>query len=124
MDFGTTVLGAMGIILGVLMPVLVVGLILWYKARRNQLLHETALKLAEKGLPVPAALFDDQTSTAGSLRQGVVLLMLGIGICLALFLCGIKFWAIGVIPMFMGLGYLIVWKLEGGASEAATIQKS
>lgn len=123
MDFGTTILGAMGIILGVLMPVLVVGLILWYKAHRTKLLHETALKLAEKGQPVPAELFADQSSTSGSLRQGVVLLMLGIGICLALYLCGIKFWAIGIIPLFMGLGYLMVWKLESGVAETVSSSK-
>ena len=123
MDFGTTILGAMGIILGVLMPVFMVGLILWYKARRNQLMHETALKLAEKGLPVPASLFSDQTEPFASLRSGVVLLMLGLGISLALYLCGIKFWAIGIIPLFMGLGYLIVWKLEGNGTNAIVAQK-
>ena len=123
MDFGTTILGAMGIILGLLMPVMVVGLILWYKTRRNQLMHETALKLAEKGQPVPASLFADQTGPFASLRTGVVLLMLGLGISLALYLCGIKFWAVGIIPMFMGLGYLIVWKLEGGGTSATVAQK-
>ena len=35
MDFGTTVLGAMAIVLGLIMPVTLVGIILWYKARRN-----------------------------------------------------------------------------------------
>ena len=123
MDFGTTILGAMGIVLGMLMPVLVVGLILWYKARRNQLMHETALKLAENGQPVPASLFADETSSFASLRNGVVLLMLGLGISLALFLCSIKLWAVGIIPMFMGLGYLIVWKLEGGGTGTVVAQK-
>ena len=123
MDFGTTILGAMGIILGLLVPVMVVGLILWYKTRRNQLMHDTALKLAETGLPVPASLFADQTGPFASLRTGVVLLMLGLGISLALYLCGIKFWAVGIIPMFMGLGYLIVWKLEGGGTSATVAQK-
>ena len=123
MDFGTTIRGAMGIIFVVMMPVMVVGLILWYKARRNQLMHETALKLAEKGQPVPSSLFAEQTGPFASLRTGVVLLMLGLGISLALYLCGIKFWAVGIIPMFMGLGYLIVWKLEGGTTSAVVLQK-
>jgi hypothetical protein len=117
MDFGTTILGAMAIVLGLLMPVTVVGIILWYKAQRNSLLHETALKLAEKGQPVPAELFADRTEPYSDLRRGVVLAMLGLGISLALFLVEMRFWAFGIIPMFMGLGYLIVWKLrsiEGG----------
>ncbi|MCY7388751.1 MAG: DUF6249 domain-containing protein [Burkholderiales bacterium] len=123
MDFGTTILGAMGIVLGLMLPVLLVGLILWYKARRIALLHATALKLAEKGQPVPPSLFADQAGPKANLRQGVVLLMLGLGICVALYLSGIKFWAAGIIPLFTGLGYLIVWKLEDGDSaDSASIR--
>ena len=118
MDFGTTILGAMGIILGLLMPVTLVGIILWYKARRNELLHETALKLAEKGQPVPPSLFDNQSGPHTHLRLGVVLVMLGIGTCLSLYMVGLRAWPFGIIPIFMGVGYLIVWKLE--ASERDT----
>ena len=119
MDFGTTILGVTAIVLGILMPVTVVGIILWYKSRRNQLLHETALKLAERGQPVPPELFVDPAEPYSDLRRGLVLAMLGLGICLALFLVGMRFWAFGIIPMFMGIGYLIVWKLrsiEGNGS--------
>lgn len=112
MDFGTTILGAIGIILGLVMPVTVVGIILWYKARKNQLMHATALKLAEQGQPIPPGLFANQPSSQSNLRYGVVLFLLGMGICLALYLSGLRFWAIGIIPMFMGVGYLIVWKLD------------
>lgn len=124
MDFGTTILGAMGILLGLLMPVTLVGIILWYKMRRNQLLHETALKLAEKGQPVPRELFADGAGTNSSLRLGVVLVMLGLGICVALQLAGLRAWSFGIIPVFMGLGYLIVWKLEKSARAESAIPKS
>ena len=112
MDFGTTIVASIGIFLGVLMPVMMVGIILWYKTRRNQLLHETALKLVEKGQPVPAALFVDQREPHSNLRRGVVLIMAGLGISLSLYLFGMQFWTFGIIPLFMGVGYLIVWKLE------------
>ena len=123
MDFGTTILGAMGIVLGLLMPVTLVGIILWYKMRRNQLLHETALKLAEKGQPIPPELFSDSSGPHANLRLGVVLLMLGIGIALALYLIGLRSWAFGIIPMFMGIGYLIVWKIETTERVTATATK-
>jgi len=55
MDFGTEILGAMGSILGLLVSAIVVGLIPWCKARRNQLTRETVLKLAEKGQPAPSS---------------------------------------------------------------------
>ena len=119
MDFGTTILGAMGIALGLLTPVTLVGIILWYKARRNQLLHDTALKLAENGQPVPPGLFAEPSGPHANLRLGVVLVMLGIGVCLSLYVTGLRFWALGIIPLFMGVGYLIVWKLESADRNAA-----
>ena len=122
MDFGTTVLGAMAIVLGLIMPVTLVGIILWYRARRNELLHETALKLAEKGQPIPARLFEG-SEPYSNLRRGVVLVMLGLGICLALYLYGMKFWAFGIIPLFTGAGYLIVWKIEIRTLSPTTITK-
>lgn len=112
MDIGTTILGAMGIVLGLLMPVTLVGIILWYKSRRNERLHDTALKLAASGQPIPPELFSGGWGPNTSLRLGVVLVMLGIGTCLALYMTGLRAWAFGIIPIFMGVGYLIVWKLE------------
>lgn len=122
MDFGTTVLGAMAIVLGLIMPVTLVGIILWYRARRNELLHETALKLAEKGQPIPARLFEG-SEPYSNLRRGVVLVMLGLGICLALYLYGMRFWAFGIIPLFTGAGYLIVWKIESRSLSSRTMTK-
>ena len=122
MDFGTTVLGAMAIVLGLIMPVTLVGIILWYRAHRNQLLHETALSLAEKGQPIPAELFVD-SKPYSNLRRGVVLVMLGLGICLALYLYGMRFWAFGIIPLFTGAGYLIVWKIESRTQRPTTMTK-
>ena len=118
MDFGTTIVASMAIFLGVLMPVAIVSTFLWYKARRNQLLHETALKLVEKGQPVPPELFADRREPHSNLRLGVVLVMLGLGIALSLYLSEMRFWTFGIIPLFMGAGYLIVWKLEGGDTKA------
>jgi hypothetical protein len=50
------------------------------------------------------------------MRRGVVLVMVGVG--LMLFFAAVNnweggSWAIGVIPFVIGLGYLLVWKLEG-----------
>lgn len=123
MDFGTTIVAGMAIVMGVLMPVLLIGVILWYKSRRNQLLHETALKLVEKGQPVPPALFVDQREPHSNLRRGIVLVMAGLGISLSLYLFGLKSWTFGIIPLFVGVGYLIVWKLESTGQNATASTK-
>jgi hypothetical protein len=50
------------------------------------------------------------------MRRGVVLLMVGFG--LMIFFGAVNdweggSWSLGVIPFLIGLGYLLVWKLEG-----------
>jgi len=75
--------------------------------------------LAEKGQPIPPALLAPPTPAVrqrSDMRRGVVLCMVGLG--LMLFFGAVNAWeggswAIGVIPFVIGLGYLLVWKLEG-----------
>ena len=100
-----------GILFGTLLPVLIVWLALRYKASRNQLVYDTAVKLAEKGQPVPAELFANLNPPGSDLRRGFVLVMLGVAICICLYELGVP-WTFGLIPLLMGVGFLIVWRLE------------
>ena len=100
-----------GILFGTLMPVLIIWLALRYRTSRNQLVYETAIKLAEKGQPVPAELFTNLNSSGSDLRRGFVLIMLGVAICICLYELGVP-WTFGLIPLLMGVGFLIVWRLE------------
>ncbi|MBC7621783.1 MAG: hypothetical protein H7232_00170 [Aeromicrobium sp.] len=100
-----------GILFGTLMPVLIIWLALRYRTSRNQLVYETAIKLAEKGQPVPAELFTNLNPGGSDLRRGFVLIMLGVAICICLYELGVP-WTFGLIPLLMGVGFLIVWRLE------------
>jgi hypothetical protein len=100
-----------GILFGTLMPVTIVWLVLRYRTSRNQMVYETAVKLAEKGQPVPAELFANLNPTGSDLRRGFVLIMLGVAICICLYELGVP-WTFGLIPLLMGVGFLIVWRLE------------
>lgn len=113
MDFGTTMVAGIAIILCVGAPLALVGLFLWFKSRKTRLIHETALRLAEKGQPVPPELFLGAEEPFSDLRRGVVLVSLGLGIALFMYQMD-KPWSLGLIPLFMGAGYLVVWKLEDG----------
>ena len=77
MDSGHTLIAGLAIVLGLGAPITLIALIRWYKSRKTRLIHETALRLAEKGQSVPPELF-------------------------------------------MGLGYLVVWKMEGKGCNSAT----
>ena len=100
-------------------PVLIVGLIMYFGFSRNRMMHKTIRMMVEKGQEVPAALLAPPPPAVrqrSDMRRGVVLVMVGIG--LMLFFAAVNdweggAWAIGVIPFVIGLGYLLVWKLEG-----------
>ena len=99
-------------------PVLVVAAVMFFSYLKSRSLHRTVRTMVEKGQEVPAALFAPPpvVRARSDLRRGVILLMVGIG--LMTFLGAVSdweggAWSLGVIPFVIGLGYLLVWKLEG-----------
>jgi hypothetical protein len=114
-----------GIFFAFTSPVALVALILAYKHRKLRMKHETLLKLAEKGVPIPPELLSESGPRPNSdLRRGIILVAVGLGLSIFMAQVGNGApWAIGLIPAFAGLGYLITWKLEqqdaGTASQKA-----
>jgi Domain of unknown function (DUF6249) len=99
-------------------PVMVVAAIMFFSYLKSRSLHRTVRTMVEKGQEVPAALFAPPpiVRARSDLRRGVVLLMVGFG--LMIFFGAVNdweggVWSLGVIPFVIGLGYLLVWKLEG-----------
>jgi hypothetical protein len=99
-------------------PVLVVAAIMFFSYLKSRSLHRTVREMVAKGQEVPAALFAPPpvVKARSDLRRGVVLLMVGFG--LMIFFGAVNdweggVWSLGVIPFVIGLGYLLVWKLEG-----------
>jgi uncharacterized protein DUF6249 len=98
-------------------PVLIVGLILYFSFSRSRALHRTVRMMVEKGQPVPEALLNPPPAQRqrSDVRRGVVLTMIGIGV--TVFLGAASeweggAWTLGLIPFLIGLGYLLVWKLD------------
>ncbi|HUE40610.1 MAG TPA: DUF6249 domain-containing protein [Chthoniobacterales bacterium] len=100
-------------------PVLIVAFIMYFGFSKSRMQHRTIRMLAEKGQPIPPELLAPPTPALrqrSDMRRGIVLAMVGV----ALMICFGAWndweggaWAIGVIPFVIGLGYLLVWKLEG-----------
>jgi hypothetical protein len=98
-------------------PVLIVGLILYFSFSRSRALHRTVRMMVEKGQPVPEALLNPPPAQRqrSDVRRGVVLTMIGIGV--TVFLGAASeweggAWTLGLIPLLIGVGYLLVWKLD------------
>jgi len=101
----------------VAVPVLLVGTILFFANSRNRALHKTVRMMVEKGQPVPEALLSPPpvVRQRSDLRRGVILLVIGAG--LMVFFGAVNdweggVWSLGFIPFIIGLGYLLVWKLD------------
>ena len=99
-------------------PVMVVAAVMFFSYLKSRSLHRTVRTMVEKGQEVPAALFAPPPviRARSDLRRGVVLVMVGFG--LMIFFGAVNdwdggAWSLGVIPFVIGLGYLLVWKLEG-----------
>jgi len=98
-------------------PVLIVGLIMYFSFSRSRSLQKTVRMMVEKGQPVPEALLNPPPAQRqrSDIRRGVVLTMIGIG--LMVFFGAVNdweggAWTLGLIPFLIGVGYLLVWKLD------------
>jgi Domain of unknown function (DUF6249) len=99
-------------------PVLIVAVIMYFGFSKNRMMHRTIRMMVEKGQPVPPELLAPLPSAPpqrSDMRRGVILVMVGLG--LMLFLGAANdweggAWAVGLIPLLIGVGYLLVWKLE------------
>jgi len=97
-------------------PVLIVGVIMLMNYFKARSLHRTVQTMVEKGQPVPTALLAPSAvpRPRSDLRRGIILVMVGLGIAVFLLATdwGGSSWSLGAIPFLIGVGYLLVWKLE------------
>jgi hypothetical protein len=81
--------------------------------------QRTIRMMVEKGQPVPAELLAPTKRVVrprSDVRRGVIWTMIGLGAMI--FFGAVNdweggIWSLGLIPFLIGLGYLMVWKLEG-----------
>jgi uncharacterized protein DUF6249 len=133
------------VLLVFLVPLLIVILLIWYKMRKNRLANETMIKLAERGViptaaamdavasgsPVPPAAANPAAVPAyeyarslqrrtvwSDLRKGVILTGVGVGLTLfSMFDDGTPN-SVGLVFLFVGLGYCLLWFFEDRNAQA------
>ena len=78
------------IVMGCSIPIVIIGLQLYFRHRKNIVLHETVRTMVEKGVPIPPEIFqktehvfmerDGAKRPRNDLRKGLMLIGMGIGI--------------------------------------------
>jgi hypothetical protein len=133
-------LGALIPIFGMSIPIVAIVGGIVQSMRSEAQRHETIRILARAGQPIPPELLrhkghrqDEAISDAmrgevarprtnGSLRVAIILISIGLGLALSLYLMSPDgwVWGVGMIPTFLGVGYLLIWRIETrGASASA-----
>jgi hypothetical protein len=100
-------------------PVAIVVMVGIFSMIATRMRQRTIRMMVEKGQPVPAELLAPATRSIrprSDVRRGVVWAMVGFG--MMIFFGAVNdweggVWSLGLIPFLIGLGYLLVWKLEG-----------
>jgi cytoskeletal protein RodZ len=130
------------VLLVFLVPLLIIVLLIWYKIRKNRMANETMLKLAERGVVSPTAAMDAvasgnaarvaeaasatppgvpayehanalrQRAVWSDLRKGVILTGVGLGLSFFSMLDDGTPNSVGLVFLFIGLGYCVLWFLE------------
>ncbi len=122
-----------------LVPLVVIILVIWYKMRRARMMNETMLKLAERGAvpageamqaiangrpaqalesnPAIAPLYEQaktlrRKAAWSDLRKGVILGAIGFGMTAYSMLDDGSPNGLGLILLFVGIGFVVLWYLE------------
>jgi hypothetical protein len=79
---------------------------------------ETLRLMVEKGIAIPPELIAPRSRPANDLRRGLVSVGLGVGLSICLAVMGEHgSWTIGLVPLLVGVGYIVSWRLTREDSE-------
>lgn len=99
-----------------------VGLGVNSRLKRSKMQHDTLRLMIEKGQPIPPELLQPQEARCrprSDLRRGLIFIATGIGLCAFFLVQHNGIWPVSLIPLLIGVAFLITWKLESndGASK-------
>ena len=87
----------------------------YFNSKRTKARQQIINKLIEKDRDIPKELLAKPHKTRRSdLHKGTVLIALGLSLCIVIFILRIygNFWTIGLVPLFIGIGYVISFILD------------
>lgn len=110
------VVGVLAVLLIFSTPIIIVLIVSYAGYRKRKLFHDNLNMLIEQGRDLPPELFDYFESGGRpnkSFHTGVISCAVGLGIFFCFNYVGNdQLAAIGLIPLVMGVAYLLIWKLD------------
>ena len=109
------IMSIIAILFTVGLPFIITALVLFYKYRKRRQRDLLISKFIEAGKDVPVEILQENSKSGtpeGNLQRGVMLTGIGIGLYLFLGLfIGWGIASIALIPLFIGLARIVIWKL-------------
>lgn len=97
-------------------PIIIVAIALYSSYKKRRLTHQTINAYIEQGKDIPAEVLQGLQHHGGqksNLHKGLVMVGIGFGVAVCFALMGSTgAAALGLIPLFIGIALLLVWKLE------------
>ncbi len=97
-------------------PIMIIAAVLYSSYRKKRLMHETIDQYVTSGKDIPDEVLkglQKEVTPKNNLHRGLVMSGVGLGIFACFAVIGsLEAAAIGLIPLFIGLAQLLIWKLE------------
>lgn len=110
------VLGAMAIFFLFGTPIMIIAAVLYSSYRKKRLMHETINQYVTSGKDIPDEVLkglQKEATPKSNLHRGLIMSGIGLGIFASFAVIGtMEAAALGLIPFFIGLAQLLIWKLE------------
>jgi uncharacterized protein YjbJ (UPF0337 family) len=98
------------------MPIMIVAVVLYSSYRKKRLMHDTIDQYVSSGKDIPPEVLkglQKEVTPKNNLHRGLVMSGVGLGIFACFAVIGtLSAAAFGLIPLFIGLAQLLIWKLE------------
>lgn len=98
------------------MPIMIVAVVLYSSYRKKRLMHDTIDQYVSSGKDIPPEVLkglQKEITPKNNLHRGLVMSGIGLGIFACFAVIGsLEAAAFGLIPLFIGLAQLLIWKLE------------
>ena len=89
--------------------VLLILLFGYFNKKKRYILYA---KFIENGKDIPMELLDPKKEKTSNLKKGMLWSCFGLGFMIAMIITNFPGWTLGFIPIFVGIGYLLVHWLE------------
>lgn len=97
-------------------PIMIVAAVMYFSYRKKRLMHDTINQYVSSGKDIPPEVLkglQKEVTPTNNLHKGLVMTGIGLGMitCFGI-MGGVEPAALGLIPLFIGLAQLLIWKLE------------